>query len=42
LLARTDTQTDVLFGGPGVFVVVVVVGDDDDGGGDFVGLFGKV
>ena len=38
-------QTDILFGGQGVFVVVVVVvvGDDDDGGGgDSVGLFGKV
>ena len=34
-------QTDILFGGQGVFVVVVD-DDDDGGGGDSVGLFGKV
>jgi len=36
----TGGQTDILVGGPGVFVVVV--DDDDDDDGDFVGLFGKV
>jgi len=41
--ACTDRRTDVLFGGPGVFVVVVVVAAADDGDGDVaVGLFGKV
>ena len=44
LLARTDRQTYILFGGSGV--VVVDDGDDGCGGGgggdDVVGLFGKV
>jgi hypothetical protein len=40
--ASTDRRTDVLFGGPGDFVVVVVVVVADDDGDDVVGLFGKV
>jgi hypothetical protein len=35
--ACTDRRTDILFGGPGAFVVV-----DGDDGDVVVGLFGKV